>query len=80
MQTIELIANIESNLSDWCWEQRDQPEDIQDVDCIAEVEQVTKELLALWVSGKKEISYQEYQELWAVDPHEIFESAWTQGD
>lgn len=78
MKVIELIANIESNLNDWCWEQRDQPEDIQMADCIAEVEQLTKQLLALWVSGKKEISYPEYQEFWAVDPHEIFESAWIE--
>ncbi len=76
MQLPELIANIDSNLSDFCWECRNQ--NIADLDHINEVQQVMQDLLGLWNSGKEEISFQEYQEYWAVDPHEIYLSAWTE--
>lgn len=78
MKVIDLLANINSNLDDWYWEQRNQPDDIQNIENTTEVQNTMKELLALQTSGKKEISYPEYKELWTIDPHEILESAWEE--
>ena len=78
MKVLELIANINFNLNDWYWEQRNQPDDIQNAEHTFEVQKVMKELLALQTSGKKEISYPEYKELWTIDPHEILENAWEE--